>query len=533
MKPSSVFYMCSCTTNSISDSKLENLDPDILRNYISKVASQNDFPTKIHTLSQLYYCNDCKEIKCSSCTFIEPQVYYCPKCLFEVPSASVRSENNFCGRNCYGCPVCGQYLIVSDGNLPNDPNSKNMQIDSQNTENNFRLQCTVCAWDSREIGWSFSRPTGQISDLKEPDQLKEEFDNLVSYFQTIQKQQLNDPLDSLAERNPFGYDFNWKRQRIQNYGANNGFFGEKITRKIASLRSFHNNDDPALDSENFGIKPYSTNIYTTEDLELLNKVSNIKNGNIVIVIVFTLFNSVNFLHSHLPLEKLRKSKIPCKTHLDLKVSKRCRKCNHVITKPESKSQSLRLKFNKVALKHVPSITFPIEFAPKYPIFNDFLLIPPGSSVHKYREFLMPVRFTNPNIFPIDVSVHSIDQQVKIYPENFTLKAHFDQWDYDDDEDAIVDDLELQFGLSRDSYKETLATSENLTTLPTQNKFDELQILFRENMHANNGVLSRRNDSCLILLGISPDKVVSGFNDEQDPVASKLQEKVSFLSLICF
>jgi dynactin-4 len=49
-----------------------------------------------HSLSDLLFCEDCDAIRCDSCASVEIACYFCPNCLFEVPSASVRGEKNRC-----------------------------------------------------------------------------------------------------------------------------------------------------------------------------------------------------------------------------------------------------------------------------------------------------------------------------------------------------------------------------------------------------------------------------------------------------
>lgn len=49
-----------------------------------------------HSLSDLLFCEDCDAVRCNSCAACEVACYYCPNCLFEVPSASVRGEKNRC-----------------------------------------------------------------------------------------------------------------------------------------------------------------------------------------------------------------------------------------------------------------------------------------------------------------------------------------------------------------------------------------------------------------------------------------------------
>lgn len=50
-----------------------------------------------HNLSELLFCEDCDAIRCNQCAACEVACYYCPNCLFEVPSASVRGEKNRSG----------------------------------------------------------------------------------------------------------------------------------------------------------------------------------------------------------------------------------------------------------------------------------------------------------------------------------------------------------------------------------------------------------------------------------------------------
>jgi hypothetical protein len=52
----------------------------------------------LYPLDHLLYCEDCQQIRCPRCVTEETVTYYCPNCLFEVPSSNLRSEGNRYGR---------------------------------------------------------------------------------------------------------------------------------------------------------------------------------------------------------------------------------------------------------------------------------------------------------------------------------------------------------------------------------------------------------------------------------------------------
>ena len=104
----------------------------------------------LHPLSRLYFCEDCHDIKCSACVQDEIISYYCPNCLFEVPTASVKSEKNRCARNCFACPCCFSTLAVVASKEPTA---------SQTNIGPYFLACNVCRWTSRDIDMTFEKPT--------------------------------------------------------------------------------------------------------------------------------------------------------------------------------------------------------------------------------------------------------------------------------------------------------------------------------------------------------------------------------------
>lgn len=102
------YYACDCfDSNNVTatkqtshvlaatDDEEETLDP---RNPRSNFA--------LYPLEHLLYCEDCLQIRCPRCVIEETLNWYCPNCLFEVPSSVVKSDGNRCTRNCFNCPVC-------------------------------------------------------------------------------------------------------------------------------------------------------------------------------------------------------------------------------------------------------------------------------------------------------------------------------------------------------------------------------------------------------------------------------------------
>lgn len=93
------YFQCPCTSDSSTplrkggeplrsgdEGEVEderNFDPRALR------ANYNLYP-----LEHLLYCEDCQQIRCPRCVLDEIVTWYCPNCLFEVPSSTVKSEGN-------------------------------------------------------------------------------------------------------------------------------------------------------------------------------------------------------------------------------------------------------------------------------------------------------------------------------------------------------------------------------------------------------------------------------------------------------
>lgn len=91
--------------------------------------------------------------------------YFCPSCLFEVPSSTVKAEGNRCTRNCFQCPICFASLSVTStgesGSTTTSlaPSGEQVQVPA----GPYTLTCIYCHWTSREIGLEFEKPANLMA----------------------------------------------------------------------------------------------------------------------------------------------------------------------------------------------------------------------------------------------------------------------------------------------------------------------------------------------------------------------------------
>jgi dynactin-4 len=92
------YFQCPCTDTSSTFRKLgedgpsseeENSEDD--RTFDPRAPRSN---YSLYPLEHLLYCEDCHQIRCPRCVLDEIVTWFCPNCLFEVPSSTVKSEGN-------------------------------------------------------------------------------------------------------------------------------------------------------------------------------------------------------------------------------------------------------------------------------------------------------------------------------------------------------------------------------------------------------------------------------------------------------
>ncbi|KAJ1562158.1 hypothetical protein HK405_015257, partial [Cladochytrium tenue] len=181
---------CHCRTSTESG---VDLDPRTATSGTEQEPPEVSDYLRLHPLYRMYYCDYCHCLRCPSCVQEEIVSFYCPNCLFEVPSASVKAEKNRCARNCFECPICSNTLnvvsvvdpaassatsAIATASPPATPILSSATMASSRLAGAtpgspqplaaaalpaggiHYLSCGVCRWDSLEIGLKFDRPTG-------------------------------------------------------------------------------------------------------------------------------------------------------------------------------------------------------------------------------------------------------------------------------------------------------------------------------------------------------------------------------------
>ncbi|PBP28912.1 dynactin p62 family protein [Diplocarpon rosae] len=337
-------------------------------------------------LEQLFYCEDCQQIRCPRCVLDEIVTWFCPNCLFEVPSSTVKSEGNRCTRSCFQCPICVSPLSVSSV----EASPEGLGVEQASFSGPYVLNCAYCDWSSKDIGIHFEKPNGIFAQLarirnggevivtarerrREREERKRDFSgtstsdgsperetsspildadqrlDAASQFSNLKafySSQLPDssPAGALGLTGDYGYGGSpGALSRIMGLYTGGPVVDTKTTKSkshvmreandvLEGLQLTSTSDAKAI------ARLHSEGWHSTATAAQRKQLPN---------------NDAHFLSDLRPIAYL----------LRTKRSKRCRTCRHILSKPESKIQTTRFRIRLVALNYIPTINIrPLQAA---------------------------------------------------------------------------------------------------------------------------------------------------------------------------
>ncbi|KAI9015173.1 dynactin p62 family-domain-containing protein [Gaertneriomyces semiglobifer] len=411
--PPFVQYQCHCRDH-ITEPELETPDRQLYP------PNAGDF-LDLFPISRMYFCDHCRRICCPCCTKEEVACYFCPNCLFEVPSASVKAEKNRCGRNCFECPVCENTLQVVSAVEASTSASDVGEFEGRRSSvgNLHYLSCGACQWTSMEIGLQFERPTGLATQLQKSEDAKDdvrEFENLRRHFEKVTKVK-----DTKAGT----------LSLLRSSAATAMGLPASLLASIPALASFASLSSRTplggADNQDSRLEAYSPLFQPPETGEPTVGLADPVNST-------TLRQKLNQPCSN-PLTT--SALYPQRIKLRTKRARRCRRCEHILVKPEQKAQSTRFKIKLMAAHFIPTIT-----------------ISSVSPMAAERTCQVILTFTNPTDTLMDVSLATThaasrgsdiesDQsvtvgncEVALVAPKFTIDPLKELWEYEDDQEII-------------------------------------------------------------------------------------------------
>ncbi|KAJ6508382.1 dynactin subunit 4 [Mycena sanguinolenta] len=437
-----------------------------------------------HPLHTLFFCEECDAVRCNRCVSVEVSGYYCPNCLFEVPSASVRAEKNRCARNCFMCPNCRNTLSVVPSDPP-DPGDGRMTVPISTVgEPPFFLYCNHCRWDSAEVGITFEKPTGLAAQLQKfedsaPDSL--EFERLKEHFEPVIRASSLSSSTANAPAVPPSSAAHSHRVRtnsitaaasaalardipgVSKYnplarsGKGGGSGRDKTTNKD-EMPEYRSRVDVTAASK-LGTGGGEADVDYMRHLENVSEVANLEQ------------RWIGSWATSLQTAHLKPLRIP----LHSKRSKRCPACAHILIKPEQKAQSVRYKIKLVASNYLPAIAAALphqqqqqEETAKRTLSKSTAAVDDeraaAGGMHAGKTYPFQLALTNPLYDPIQVrlTVQRVHASGRASPEKarrppfaislpsstFPIAAFAEAWEYDLDDE---DDIDEMFGLDDDDF----------------------------------------------------------------------------------
>ncbi|KAH6635775.1 dynactin subunit 4 [Chaetomium tenue] len=419
----------------------------------------------LYPLEYLLYCEDCHQIRCPRCIAEEIVTYYCPNCLFEVPSSNLKSEGNRCTRSCFQCPVCIGPLTVTSVETKPDP-SLLAAPDNAATPHAgpYALICSYCAWSSAEVGIQFEKPNGihaQLAKLrnggstrltakerkerrKDPSfrpqpategqgtpneaedlDLETQFANLKAFHQG-QLANPNSADTGLSALGDLGFSSPTSLSRIMSIYTGGSLQDKKAKSRVGAMRE-------ALDA-NEGLQ-----LAKLDESAAIEALRSEGHGSTASAAQLA-DQPPNLGEEHLHGRGRFTSELrPIPYLLRTKRSKRCPVCRHIISKPEAKVQTTRFRIRLVAGSYIPSIAIrPLSLSGGTGTGTGTSAsgpAVPGALLEPLRPAHYLLTFKNPIFETIKVTLGApaktpgrLASKVTVLCPEFEIDANTDVWD---------------------------------------------------------------------------------------------------------
>ncbi|KAH8109297.1 dynactin p62 family-domain-containing protein [Phellopilus nigrolimitatus] len=427
-----------------------------------------------HPLHTLFFCEECDAVRCNRCVSIEVSGYYCPNCLFEVPSASVRAERNRCARNCFQCPHCRNTLSV----VPSDPEEDGMSHSPSAGamgEPPFLLYCNNCRWDSAEVGITFEKPTGLAQQLqRSEDSAPEflEFERLKDFFEPLLRSSLSSSQSGTPSGGVTGHN--------THMNAITAAASSALARDIPGVGKYitppaRGSSSRAGRAARHGSKDDMPIFRARVEISGSSGLGAGGDGDAEMMRHLELPAEVSRLEQRWTsswaespqARELRPIRIP----LHSRLTKRCPACRHILIKPEQKAQSVRYKIKLVAANYLPAINVDLPSSQPTSATRRVSIAQrdDDGGVGKApmmagKTYPFQLSMTNPLYDPIQVRLAVQRQQLPAVSESadesggtvdkprrppfgvtlpsssFSVAAFAEAWEYEDDEEMFgVDD----------------------------------------------------------------------------------------------
>ncbi|KAH7070624.1 dynactin subunit 4 [Paraphoma chrysanthemicola] len=412
----------------------------------------------LYPLEHLLYCDDCQQIRCPRCVIEETLNWYCPSCLFEVPSSVVKSDGNRCTRNCFNCPVCIAPLTVNSLENPDVPSA---------TGGPFILACPYCHWSTVETGIEFEKHTGVHGQLarianggrplptqkerdkdrerrKELDARQRDSRHLLSPSEDSPTTDREGARPSPTRDDVFANLSAFYKAQIEAQTPTNPFSAHDLNFSSPSAYSRIMNlySSTGAKKQKRG-KPTPMREAASELEGLL--VHDTASDNAAIERIkrdgwSSTLSQTQKLAQADPHVQFEDALRPIATLLCTKRSKRCRSCRHILSKPESKITSTRYKIKVLALSNIPRLSLralPSAATPSVPPTPGS----PAPAPFNYNNLRsgIPTHFllqlSNPLFDTIRVTLATpsttpgkVQTRVTILCPQFEVGANTDMWD---------------------------------------------------------------------------------------------------------
>ncbi|KAK9694202.1 hypothetical protein K7432_013528 [Basidiobolus ranarum] len=346
--------------------------------------SEHDVHLVTQPLSKLYFCESCHQLRCPRCVQSEIVCYYCPNCLFEVPTASVKYEKNRCGRNCFECPLCSNTLSV----VLSEKSST--QGSPETPESLYYLHCGVCRWSSKEIEMTFERPTGLAMQLQKTEDEQpdvQEFDNLKQHFERFFRANNPPSLPPSLLSIP-------------------GVSGFTKTSMLLHTQQQQQQQE---------VTPYKSDVVVADDKDLIEELINMTDSSEITTLEQRLkqLNTQSYRTTGL---------YPQRIHLRTKRSKRCKSCRHILIKPDQKAQATRFKIKFTAMLYVPIINI---------VNQPYLEI--GKPTQVILKFTNPLEQEMEIILATSQVTKDNQAQISVLAPQFKVYPYADMLEFDEEE----------------------------------------------------------------------------------------------------